>query len=152
MTSEDVAVPEVMSVGDLPKRAQDLIEHLGITLADPEEIQWRIAERLALANSADELFSAGGALGLREHMGEKFYVRGVDFLPSSQQGSALFAVIDAVTPDGESRVFTTGATSVVIQLARGMQIGAFGKRPVYADYSTDRPTADGNRPYRLFQA
>lgn len=152
MATKQVESQEVMAVGDLPKRAQALIEHLGIRLSDPTEVQWRIAEQLALATTAEELFDGGKAEGLREHMGEKFRIRDVDFLPSTQQGSAFFAVISGYKPDGEAVVFTTGATSVVIQLARGMQIGAFEDRYVKAEYSTEAPSADGNRPYRLVQA
>lgn len=152
MTTKEVARTETMAIGDLPKRAQALIEHLGITLTDPEEITWRIAEQTALASTPEELFGGGGALGLREHLGEKFYVRHVDFMPGQKGKGAFYAVITAMTPDGEARVYTTGATSVVIQLARGVQLDAFKDRAVYADWSTDAPNADGNRPYKLFQA
>ena len=89
---------------------------------------------------------------MRDHIGEKFYVRHVDFMPSAQQGTAFYAVISGMTPTGDPVVFTTGATSVVIQLARGMAIGAFKDRPVMAKWSTKEPTPDGNRPYRLVQA
>lgn len=152
MARNEVATQETMSIGDLPKRGQELIERLGITLGDPAEVQWRIAEQISLAMTPEELFDAGGTLGLREHMGEKFYVKSVDFLPSTKKGNPFFAVIQAMTPDGEARVYTSSATSVIIQLARGMQIEAFKDRPVYADWSTSEANADGNRPYKLFQA
>lgn len=152
MPNAEVVTRDVMTIGDLPRRAQDLIERLGITLADPEEVQWRIAEQLAFATTPEELFGEGGPMGLKEHLGEKFYVRSVDYMPSTQKGSALYAVINAMSPDGEAVMYTTGATSVVVQLARGMQEGWFDKRAVMAKYSTDQPTPDGNRPYKLVQA
>jgi hypothetical protein len=136
----------------LPPRAVALIEELDIKLADPNEIQWRIAEQTALATSVDDLLADRTPLGLREHMGEAFYVRHVEYMPSALGGSGLYAVIHAVTPDGEAVIYTSGATSVVIALAKGMKEGWFDGVLLKAAWSADQPNADGNRPYRLVKA
>lgn len=129
--------------------ALGIMENLGIRLADPLEIQWEIAERTALAQTPEELFGDTGPLGLREHLNEPFLVTRVRYLPSAMpDGPGFYALVNAVTPDEQkSLVFTTGALSVLIQLARADQMGWLDK-PVMAKES-DQPTADGYRPYRL---
>lgn len=134
---------------DLSGSAVEMMDRLGIRFSDPLEIQWEIAERTALAQTPDELFGDSGPLGLRNHMNEPFLVKRVRWLPSSMpDGPGFYALVNAVTPDDQrSLVFTTGALSVMIQLARAQQEGWFDK-PVMAKES-DQPTADGYRPYRL---
>lgn len=139
-------------VAALPANAVGIIESLDIRFTDTETIQWRIAERLATATTLEELLDQGGPLGLREHIGEDFSIQGVDYLKSSFPGMPVFALISAVNRDGEPVTYTTGALSVVIQLARGMKMGWWTGEWVKARYSTDEPTAEGNRPYMLTKA
>lgn len=145
-TDETSKALDVRRFGDT---AVGIMDNLGIRLADPLEIQWEIAERQALAATPEELFNDSGPLGLREHLGEPFLVKRVRWLPSAQpDGPGFYALINAVTPDEQqSLVFTTGALSVLIQLARAAQMDWLDK-PVMAKES-DQPTADGYRPYRL---
>ena len=129
-----------------------LVEQLGIQFADPTAISWRIAERLAVANSLEELLSGEGPEGLRDHLGERFQVRAVEYLPSRFKGSPVYALISAVNENGEPVTYTSGALSVVIQLARGLQMGWWTGEWVKAVYSTDEAGPDGNRPYKLTPA
>ena len=136
----------------LSDHAVGIIEALDIRFTDTNEIQWRIAESLAYAGTVDELLDHAGPAGLREHLGEEFQIRAVDYLKSSYPGMPLYALISAVNRDGEPVTYTTGALSVVIQLAKGMKEGWWEGVFVKAKYSTDEPTAEGNRPYRLVKA
>lgn len=136
----------------LPPQALGILEMLDIRFTDGAAIQWRIAEQLAYAGSVDDLLNGAGPAGLREHLGEEFQIRAVDYLPSRYPGNPVYAVIDAVNRDGEPVVYTTGALSVVIQLAKGLKMGWWTNEWVKARYSSDEPTADGNRPYMLTRA
>jgi hypothetical protein len=150
MTTETAATSTDLEV--LSPQQLGIIEQLGIKLADPETIQWRIAERLATANSLGDLLGENGPQGLRDHIGEKFQIRDVEYLPSAKKKGQVYALINAVNADGEPVTFTSGALSVVIQLARGMQMGWWQGEWVKAKWSTDEPSADGNRPYMLATA
>lgn len=136
----------------LPSHALGIIESLDIRFTDTQDIQWRIAEQLATAGSLDELLNGNGPMGLREHLGEEFQIRSVDYLKSSFPGMPIYALISGVNRDGEPVTYTTGALSVVIQLAKGSKMGWWTGEWVKARYSTAEPTADGNRPYMLSRA
>jgi hypothetical protein len=136
----------------LPARGIALMETLGIKLSDPSETAWEIAERLALANTADELFNPNGALGWRDHLGRPVFIRRVRYAPGQfEQGPGFFAIVDAVDADtGEFLTLTTGAFNVLVQLARAGQLGLLDKAVKLVE--SDTPTADGYRPQRLVQA
>lgn len=133
----------------VPTDKVGVLENLGIELTDPKNIQWEIAERMALAATPEELFGEDGPLGLREHMGKPFYVRDVYWLPSGKPGGAgFYAVIKAADGEtGEPVMYTTGALSVLMQLARAKQQGWLDRKLV-AQWSAEE-SADGNRPYKL---
>lgn len=143
-TTADVAV--------IPPHAMDLIDRLGIKFADPNAIAWRIADKQANATSLEELLKDDGPLGLRDHMDEPFIVRDVEYLPSRFPANPLYAIIHAVNDNGEPVTYTSGATSVIIMLAKGMQMGWLDGQRMKAVWSTDQPGPDGNRPYRLTTA
>jgi hypothetical protein len=133
----------------IPQQGKDLIHTLDIRFADPSEIQWDIAQRLANATTPEELSGEGGPEGLRNHFGKPFFVRRVRFLPGRfEQGPGFYALIDAVDKEtGEALTFTSGAVNVLIFLARAEQMDWLD-RPVIAK-EAETPTADGYRPYRL---
>lgn len=136
-------------IARLPARGGALMESLGVRFSDPEEIQWEIAERLALAQTPEQLFGDSGPLSLRENRGRAFYIQRIRYLPSGFDGGpgfyALINATDATTD--EPLVFTSGAMNVLIQLARAEQMGWLD-RPVRAEQS-EEPTANGFYPYRL---
>jgi hypothetical protein len=148
----DTQTTQSTEVAVLSPKAAALLDDLNIRFADTNDIQWAIAEKLAYATSLDDLLTNDGPQGLREHMHESFMIRNVQYLPSSFPGSPVYAIIDAVTPDGEPVMYTTGALSVIIQLAKGMQMGWYDGELVKAAYASDEATADGNRPYMLKRA
>lgn len=133
----------------IPKRGRGLMQSLGLKLADPAEIQWEVAERLALAQTPEELFGDNGPMGLREHLNQPFMIKRVRYLPGRfEQGAGFYALINAADPDtGEALLFTSGAMNVLVQLARAEQMGWLD-RPVTAR-EAETPTADGYKPYRL---
>jgi|SRR6516165_6844513 hypothetical protein len=139
-------------VAKLDRRGVELMDQLGIRLSDPDGMQWEIAERLALANTAEELFNPNGALGWSQQMDRRVIVRRVRWLPSDMDGGAgFYALVDAVDADsGEALVLTSGSFNVLVQLARAEQLGILND-PVKL-VESDRPTADGYRPQRLVQA
>ena len=150
--AKEVTESQSTEVARIPERAVTIMDNLGIRLADPEQIQWRIAERLATATSLDELLDNDGPAGLRNHLGEPFVIVGVDYLPGGyESGPGFYALIHGVNKDGEPVLYTSGAMNVLIQVARGMSQGWFDGVTVKAE-EADRPTADGFRPYRLVRA
>lgn len=139
-------------VARIPERAVTIMDHLGIRLTDPQEVSWRIAERLVTAQSLEALLDDTGPLGLRQHLGESFTIRNVEWLPGTfEDGPGFYALINAVNADGEPVTYTSGAMSVMMQLARGVQQGWFDGVALMAQQS-DTPTANGFRPYRLVKA
>lgn len=130
----------------------ELMANLGIRLADPETVALKIASRLALAQSPEELFSENGANGWSNYLDIPVYVKAVDWMPSDVgEGAGFYAVVEARNAEtDEPLVLTTGATSALIQLARGMAEGWFDK-PVRMKRA-DRPTSEGYYPQRLVRA
>lgn len=147
MTKQAEAPPTDLAV--VSPAGRELMAALDIRFADPEEVQLEIAGRLATAQTPEELFGDTGPLGLRQHLGRPFYVKQVRYLPGRfEAGLGFYALItgeDAAT--GEPLAFTSGATNVLIQLARAAQMGWLDK-PVTAE-QTEQPTANGYHPYRL---
>jgi hypothetical protein len=136
----------------LDARAVGMVDTLGIRFTDPQEFSWLIAERLAAATSLDELLDGAGTVGWRDRPNEPFVIRGVRWVRSSFHGGpGFFAIVDAVDSNGEPCVLTSGAVSVIIQLARGMQQGWWDDVPVKL-LRSDTPTADGYFPLRLAKA
>jgi hypothetical protein len=133
----------------IPPRSLGLMDTLGIKLADPFEIQYEIAERLANAQTPEELFGDAGPLGLREHLDQPFVVTRLQWLPSAKpKGPGFYALIScADVKTGEARTYTSGAMNVLIQLARAAQMNWLEK-PVTAVWAGDA-SPDGNRPYKL---
>ena len=136
----------------VPARGTELMHQLNIRLADPQDLAFVIAERLALAQTPDELFSENGSNGWEDRQGEPFMVRRVYWLPSSfEGGTGFFAVVEATQADtGEVTVLTTGSTGVCIQLAKAEQMGWLTE-PVKLKRN-EQPTSNGYYPHRLVKA
>lgn len=134
----------------LPKRALGIMDTLGIKLSDPSELTWDIAERLALADSAEALFGDSGPVGWRTQLGRPVLVQRVRWFQGNyEEGAGFYALVDAAdATTGERLLLTSGATSVLIQLAKADAMGWLDK-PVTARES-DRATANGYKPYKLW--
>lgn len=151
MTSKEVVTTINGEVVELSPRAIELIDKLGIKMADPLEIQFEIAERLANAQSPEELFREDQATGWREMQEKPHMVRSVKWLPSTYPGSiGFYGIVNAVdTETGEQRILTTGSVGVMMQLARGLQMDWFDQ-PVMLIESPNE-TANGGRPLKLIR-
>ena len=124
-----------------------VLSQLGIILSDPDEAATRIAVGLASAGSAESLLSESEAQGWQDHEGESFLLRRADFLPSTKKGGiGIYVVATVINVDtGEQLVLTSGATNVVIQVAKLLKEG-WTDRPVKLK---SRLTGDGNTVHRL---
>ena len=141
LTSEQALERALKSLSD------PVLSQLGIILSDPEEAGTRIAVGLAGAGSVESLLSEGEAQSWEDHEGESFLITRADFLPSTKPGTlGIYAVVTAVDVNtGELTVLTTGATNVVIQVAKMLKEG-WTERPVKLKIKT---AASGNPVHRL---
>ena len=90
------------------------------TASDPAETAKRIAERDLNAATLDELLGGGSdTISGRDYLNKPFQLNGVEWQPSDIAGEGLpfYAVLHVVTLDGEPKVITTGAISVVRKVA-----------------------------------
>ena len=114
-------------------------------MSEDEAIE-RIALRVLDAKSVKEALTLPeDSLGLRNTMLDKtFQILTVAWLPSSQPKQPLgrYALIEAVTTDGEKIVGTIGGYNVMLQLARVAELGGF---PVWV---TLRQTISKSNPDR----
>lgn len=129
--------------------SQELMEQLDIRFSDPQELAVKIAHRLALAATPEELFDTGGTFGWKEQAGTPFLVKRVYWLPSRhQEGLGFYALVEAVNVDtGEPAVLTTGASNVCVQLARAEREGWLD-RPLKLEVNPE-PTGAGFYPHSL---
>ena len=91
--------------------------------ADPEETARRIALRDLTATSADDLLGGGSSetISGRNYINKPFTITGGEWQRSDDAydaGLPFYAVCHIVTLDGEAKVLTTGATTVVRKLAK----------------------------------
>jgi len=125
-----VAGSEVVSISNLDSETVLSLFERGIAngkfvfaAADPEETARRIALRDLNASSVDELLGGGSAevISGRNYLNKPFTVTGVEWQRSDEaygDGLPFYAVCHIVTLDGETKVLTTGATTVVRKLAK----------------------------------
>jgi len=90
---------------------------------DPNEVARRIAVRDLEANSLDELLggSESEVISGRNYIGKPFTLVRVEWQKSDDKydaGLPFYAVCHIVTLDGEPKVLTTGATTIVRKLAK----------------------------------
>lgn len=101
--------------------AGDFSKKWVITTDDPAEAQRRIAERDLNAQSVDDLLGGGKeAISGKEYLNKVFQVTDVEWQLSEYEGDGglpFYAVIHAITLDGEAKVITSGATTVIRKLA-----------------------------------
>lgn len=89
--------------------------------ANPEETAKRIAARDFNASSLDELLGGSSeTISGRDYINRPFTLVAVEWQASDIEGQGLpfYAVCHIVTLDGEQKVLTTGATTVVRKLAK----------------------------------
>lgn len=115
----------------------------------PEEIQQSIVERILGAATIDEVFAIQEARHARDLLGVPIEVTDFKFQESAfDEGAKYYVVLDAYDVDsGEKMAVTCGGATVVAQLYRLGQLGAF---PVKVKFTqTKRPTKSGKFPMSL---
>lgn len=86
-----------------------------------------ILEAIAAATDAADLDAPWRSEGLKRYANAKIRVFGIRKLPSDYEGGlSHFLIIDgAIVATGETVAITSGAVSVVAQLVKAWQLGAF---------------------------
>lgn len=102
-----------------------ILRQLGIQIGAPEDAAVRIAQRLADSGTLEDLLGESQAVSWRERAGIPYRVRAVDWSDSDLGGGVgFFAIVTAVNLDtNQTETLTTGATNVLIQLAKMLQNG-----------------------------
>jgi hypothetical protein len=121
-------------------------------ISDPAETAKRIAERDLNAQTLDELLGGSGdATSGRDYLNKPFCLTDVEWQPSTIAGEGLpfYAVLHIVTLDGEAKVLTTGALSVVRKLA---VIKKNGWTPAWLKIVKGSKTEAGYEPLDLVKA
>lgn len=139
-------------IAPLTSSQQELIDVLGIEFSDTSDLAQKIGLRLAMAQTPEELFAEDGAAGWEAKEGVPFRVRRIYWLRSSfAEGAGIYAVVEAAHAEtGEATVLTTGATNVLVQLARAEQMGWL-ETPLILRKNPS-PTSNGYYPHKLYQA
>jgi len=105
--------------------------------------------QLAQAQDARELDAPWRSVGLEAYRNTPLVITGIRKMPSEFEGGLpWFLILDAaVLGTGEVVSITTGAVSVVAQLARAWALGAFPLRVI--PRQSDRPSKAGYYPQHL---
>jgi len=120
--------------------------------SNPEETAKRIAERDINAQSLDELLGGGSdTISGRDYVNKPFSLTNVEWQPSDIAGEGLpfYAVLHVVTLDGEPKVITTGAISIVRKVAVMSQNGWL---PAWVKIVKGSKTEAGYEPLDLAKA
>lgn len=104
-----------------------IIDSEEISFAKDDDAETLILQRLAAAETREELFGDRQATGWAELVGVPVQVRGFRLLPSSimdSVGAKTFAVVDAFRLDtSENVILTSSSKGVLVQLLRGVCTG-----------------------------
>jgi len=120
--------------------------------ANAEDTARKIAERDINAQSLDELLGGGSdTISGRDYINKPFSLTGVEWQPSEIAGEGLpfYAVLHVISMDGEPKVITTGATSVVRKVAVMAQNGWL---PAWVKITKGAKTEAGYEPLDLVKA
>lgn len=147
----------VANPGDAPEATetdlvavQGILAQLDIEIGAPEGAAVRIAEQLSKATTLEDLLDAPEALSWRERADVPYRIRHIDWSTSDIDGGVgIFAIVTAVNlSNNTTEVITTGATNVLIQLAKLKQKGWLNQPIQY----TVRKTNSGFEVGRLRKA
>lgn len=114
LTSE--AVVDLFRSGDIANKK------FVFAVSDAKETAQRIALRDLNASSVDELLNGSSdVISGRDYVNKPFTLIGVEWQPSDivgGEGLPFYAVCHIATIDGEAKVLTTGAASIVRKVAK----------------------------------
>lgn len=136
----------------LSDQQQELIDTLQIRFSDTGDLALKIATRLAQSSTPEELFAEDGENGWEKHQNVPFLVKRIYWCRSTfREGAGFYAIVEAVNADtGELQVLTTGATNVLVQLAKAEQMGWLDAPLILRQ--NPQPTSNGYYPHKLYQA
>jgi hypothetical protein len=118
----------------------------------PEIIAERINRQILEASSAEELFGGRTVTPLKDYLGKPFQLTDVEWRPSEYEGEGMpfYAIMHAVTMDGEMLTLSTGARSILLKAAKAQAEGWL-PRWVRAVQS-EKKTEAGYQPLDLVDA
>jgi len=151
---------EVHERAELGERELGVARALGIPIGvvdvtPPEDTMAAILEQIAEAGSIAEALAQGIAEGLRGYVGQVIVVDGFKYQPSDYDPEGWpYVVIRAADEDGQLRTLTTGAKTVVAQLALARKLHDAGtvQFPFKArviEVDTEGPNGEPWKVYKL---
>jgi len=122
-----------------------------LPVVDSAAMALKIAQRDLNAQSLDELLGGSETISLRDYLNKPFQVTGVEWQQSDIDGDGLpfYAVIHAVSLDGEVITLTTGAITPVRKLA---VMAHNGWLPAWVKATKAKKTEAGYEPLDLVKA
>lgn len=112
---------------------------------DPDDVTRQVITRILGAENVDAVFDDQAATHAKDFLGRPFRLLGAKFNRSSFAAgpSPFYAVLDAVTPDGEPVTITCGAGRVIAQVYKLLELDAL---PIDVQLEeSPRETANGFR-------
>lgn len=142
---EDNRLVPVAMADDIALAFGAMLELIPETAGDGME---NVLRQIAAASTPTALDSPWRSEGLTPYLGVPLQINGARRLESDYaDGLGWFLVLDCVTSAGELVTVTTGATSVVAQVAKAYQMGAIPLRVIPRE--SKRATAAGFHPQHL---
>jgi hypothetical protein len=123
-----------------------------ISQEDPAVISARIDAQIFEATSVEELFGEREVIHGQDYLNKPFTLVDVAWRPSDIEGQGLpfYAVLTIVTIDGEQKVLTTGARSILMKIAKAQSEGWL---PLSVKIvQSDKKTENGYQPLDLVAA
>ena len=125
-----------------------------ITVAaeNPEIIAARINSEIMSAETPEALFGEREVIHGRDYLNKPFQLLDVEYRPSDIEGEGLpfYGVFHIVTRDGEVKVMTTGARSVLLKAAKAQ---AENWLPLWVRLvQSEKKTENGYQPLDLASA
>ena len=150
---------EIVSIGGgiTPQDVLKYVESGGtykisVVADDPADIAERINAEILGASSPAELFGDKEVLHGRDYLNNPFQLVDVEYRPSEIDGEGMpfYGVFHIVTTDGEIKVLTTGARSVLLKAAKAQYEGWL---PLWVKLTqSEKKTEAGYQPLDLAQA
>lgn len=118
--------------------------------ASAAEVAANVADKIAEATDEDALFAAAndGPAKIENYVGTVIRITGFSFREGDakyKEGLGVYAVINAITEQGEEVVVSTGATNIVTMLERAEALGFIdpARDASWRVRVTSRETANG---------
>lgn len=126
MANEIISIDGGISPSDVVAYVKSGGAHkITVATEDPSVIAARIDAQILEASSVEELFGDREVIHGRDYLNKPFRLFDVEWRPSDIEGEGLpfYAVFHIVTLDGETKVLTTGARSVLMKAAKAQMEG-----------------------------